>query len=138
MTKREVVPAADEDYADGTMQTMRDLEDFARIHIRLDGLHEQVVDGTFKIGLKFSQASGGSSKINVYKSTDADGSNSYLTDEKAAMAQISGKDAQSLGEVTSGDPLMLPTDFWDELQRARMPPNTCSLRAPVKAKGSSF
>jgi pimeloyl-ACP methyl ester carboxylesterase len=110
----EVVPAADEDHADGTMQTMRDLEDFARIHLRLGGLHEQVVDGTFKIGLKFSQAGGGSSKINVYKSADPDGSSSYLTDEKAAMAQISGKNAQSLGEVTSGDPLLLPTDFWDD------------------------
>ena len=110
----EVVPAADEDHADGTMQTMRDLEDFARIHLRLGGLHEQVVDGTFKIGLKFSQAGGGSSKINVYKSADPDGSSSYLTDERAAMAQISGKNAQSLGEVTSGDPLLLPTDFWDD------------------------
>ena len=44
----EIVPAADEDHADGTVQTMRDLEDFARIHLRLDGLHEQLADGTFK------------------------------------------------------------------------------------------
>ena len=61
------MPPAENDYADGTMQTMRDLEDFARIHLRLDGLHEQVADGTFKIGLKFSDVSGGSSTINVYK-----------------------------------------------------------------------
>ena len=108
----EIVPAVDEDHADGTMQTMRDLEDFARIHLRLDGLHEQLADGTFKVGLKFSQVAGGSSKIKVYKSADPDGSNSYLTDEKAATAQISGTHAQSLGDVTSGDPLMLPTDFW--------------------------
>ena len=87
----EIVPPADEDHADGTVQTMRDLEDFARIHLRLDGLHEQLADGTFRIGLKFSQAGSGSSKINVYKSADPDGSASYLTDEKAAMAQISGK-----------------------------------------------
>ena len=100
------------DHADGTVQTMRDLEDFARIHLRLDGLHEHLADGTFKIGLKFSQAGSGSSKINVYKSADPDGSNSYLTDQEAAMAQISGRYARALGEVTSENALILPTDFW--------------------------
>ena len=110
--EREVVPTTERDYADKTIHTLRDLEDFARIHIRLDGLHEQVADGTFKIGLKFSETNGGTSKINVYKSTDPDGSNSYLTDQEAALAQISGKDARALGEVTTRDPLMLPRDFW--------------------------
>ena len=65
-----------------------------------------------RVGLKFSDASGGDATINVYKSTDRDGSSSYLTDEEAALAQISAKDAQALGQVTSGDPLILPTDFW--------------------------
>ena len=110
--ERDVVPPAESDYADGTIQTMRDLEDFARIHIRLDGLHEQVEDGTLKIGLKFSDASDESAAINVYKCTDADGSTAYLTDEEAALAQVSGQDAQAIGQVTSGDPLMLPPDFW--------------------------
>ena len=110
--EREIVPAAEEDHADMTMQTMRDLEDFARIHLRIDGLNEQVIDGIFKIGLKFSDASGGSSKIKVYKNADPDGSNSYLTDQEAAMTQISGRDGRAFGEVTSGNPLMLPTDFW--------------------------
>ena len=110
--ERDVVPPAENDYADGTIQTMRDLEDFARIHIRLDGLQERVVDGTLKIGLKFSDASDESATINVYKCTDPDGSTAYLTDEEAALAQVSGLDAQAIGQVTSGDPLMLPPDFW--------------------------
>ncbi len=110
--ERDVVPPAENDYADGTMQTVRDLEDFARLHIRLDGLREQVLDGTFKIGLKFSDVSGESATINVYKCTDPDGSAAYLTDEEAALAQVSGQDAQAIGQVTSGDPLMFPASFW--------------------------
>jgi hypothetical protein len=110
--ERDVVPATENDYADATIQTMRDLEDFARLYLHFGGEHDWVADGKFKIGLKFSDASGGGAAINVYKCTDPDGSTSYLTDEEAALAQVSGDDAQALGQVTSGDPLILPADFW--------------------------
>ena len=110
--ERDVVPPAESDYADGTIQTMRDLEDFARLYLRIGALRDRVADGTFKIGLKFSDVSGESATINVYRCTDPDGSVAYLTDDEAALAQVSGQDAQAIGQVTSGDPLMLPADFW--------------------------
>ena len=110
--ERDVVPPAENDYADGTIQTMRDLEDFARLYLRIGALRDWIVDGTFEIGLRFSDASGESATINVYKCTDSDGSTAYLTDEETALAQVSGQDAQAIGQVTSGDPLMLPADFW--------------------------
>jgi hypothetical protein len=109
--ERDVVPPAENDYADGTMQTMRDLEDFARLYLDIGGLQERIADGTLKIGLKFSDASE-SATINLYKSTDPDGSTSYLTDDEAALAQVSGADVQALGQVTSEDPLILPPDFF--------------------------
>ena len=110
--ERDVVPAVDKDYEDGFIQTARDLEDFARLYLDIGGLLDWIADGTFKIGLKFSDASGEGATINVYKSTDADGSTSYLADDEAALAQVSGADAEALGQVTSGDPLILPADFF--------------------------
>jgi hypothetical protein len=110
--ERDVVPPAESDHADGTIQTMRDLEDFARLYLRIGALRDWIADGTLKIGLRFSGSSGETATINVYKCTDPDGSTAYLTDEEAAFAQVSGQDAQAIGQVTSGDPLMLPADFW--------------------------
>jgi hypothetical protein len=45
--ERDVVPATEKDYADGTIQTRRDLEDFARLYLRIGGLHDWIADGTF-------------------------------------------------------------------------------------------
>jgi hypothetical protein len=40
-----------------------------------------------------------SPKSKIYSSTDPEGSDSYLKDEQAALAQVSGPDAEALGEV---------------------------------------
>jgi hypothetical protein len=65
--ERDVVPPAENDYVDGTIQTMRDLEDFARLSFRIGALRDFIVDNTLKLGLRFSDASGESATINVYK-----------------------------------------------------------------------
>ena len=46
--EREVVPAAERDYEDATIQTFRDLEDFARLYLHIGGLQDWIADGTFK------------------------------------------------------------------------------------------
>jgi len=73
------------------------LEDFARLHLFIDAFHKELTDGTFRIGLKFKNAAGTTSKIKIYRSTDPEGSDSYLKDEPAAFAQVSGRDAEALG-----------------------------------------
>jgi hypothetical protein len=115
--EREVVPPRTKDYQDARIQTMRDLEDFSRLHLSVNGLHDRIADGTFKIGLKFTNATGGSAKINVYKCQDPEGSPSYLTEQAVALAQISGAGARRLGEVTSDSPLVLPADFWKDAEQ---------------------
>jgi hypothetical protein len=108
----DVVDAPSPDYEDGVIQTARDLEDFVRLHLFIDAFREELTDGTFKIGLKFKDVGGTHPKIKVYKSTDSEGSDSYLEDDQNAFAQLAGKNAEALGEVTDGNPMYLPQDFW--------------------------
>jgi len=109
----EVVGVGDSDYEDGIIQTARDLEDFTRLWLHLDGYYDQLADGTFKVGLKWRDTDG-TPKIKVYKSTDAEGSDSYINDEQAAFNQVSGDDAETFGEVAGTAPLILPADFWSD------------------------
>jgi pimeloyl-ACP methyl ester carboxylesterase len=71
-----------------------------------------LTDGTFRIGLKFKSVRGTTPKIRIYRSTDPEGSDSYLKDEQAALSQVSGRLSEALGEVTDGNPMLLPLDFW--------------------------
>jgi hypothetical protein len=100
------------DYEDGVIQTARDLEDFARLHLFFDAFQKELIEGTFRIGLKFKNVGGTTSRIKIYRSTDPEGSDSYLKDVQAAFSQVSGRDAEALGEVTDGAPMILPQDFW--------------------------
>jgi hypothetical protein len=100
------------DYEDGVIQTARDLEDLVRLHFFFDAFQNELSEGTFKIGLKFKNIGGGYPRIKIYRSTDTEGSDSYLRDDQAAFAQVSGRDAVALGEVTDGAPMLLPQDFW--------------------------
>ena len=99
------------DYEDGTIQTARDLEDFARLHLHIGWFYEQIASGTFKIGLKWRDATD-TPKIKVYKSTDTSGSDSYLKDEQAAFDQVSGDDIETLGEAAGATAMILPAEFW--------------------------
>jgi hypothetical protein len=88
------------------------LEDFVRLHLFIDAFQKELSGGTLKIGLKFKGVEGTPPKMKVYKSTDSEGSDSYLMDDQAAFAQLSGKNAQELGEVTDRNAMFLPQDFW--------------------------
>jgi hypothetical protein len=88
------------------------LEDFARLHLSIDAFREELANGKFKIGLKFRDVEGADPKIKIYKSPDPEGSDSYLKDDQNAFAQLSGENAEALGEVTDGNAMFLPQDFW--------------------------
>jgi hypothetical protein len=108
----DVIDAPSPDYKDGIIQTARDLEDFTRLHLFIDAFHEELADGKLKIGLKFKDVEGADPKINVYKSTDSEGSDSYLKNDKDASAQLAAKNAAALGEATERSTMFLPQDFW--------------------------
>jgi hypothetical protein len=113
-----------EDHEDGVIQTARDLEDFFRLWLHVGAFHEQIAAGTFKIGLKWANTTD-TPKIKVYRSTDPDGSDEYLKDEEAAFAQISGDDAETLGEVAGSSAVILPVELWEDFSAQN--PKVCLL-----------
>jgi len=88
------------------------LEDFTRLYVHLGAFYQELANGTFKIGLKWSGNATGTPKIKVYKSADAAGSDSYLKNDAAATAQVSGAFRNALGEVSGSTPLVLPADVF--------------------------
>lgn len=114
------------DYDDGVIQTARDLEDFARLYVHIGGFYEEIANGTFKIGLKWRDTNGTAPKIKVYKSTDTAGSDSYLKDDTVAFAQVSGDDAEMIGEVAGSGELILDREgLWSGYSEAN--PKLCLL-----------
>lgn len=122
----EVVVSASKDYEDGAIQTARDLEDFSRLQLFIGSYHSEIAAGTMKVGLKWSDTNGTSPKIKVYKSTDTTGTDSYLKGETAAFAQVSGPDAETLGEVAGENALILDREgLWSSYSASN--PKACLL-----------
>lgn len=76
------------DWEENSIQSKRDLEDFARLQLYIVGLHEAIKGGQLHIGLKWTDVSGGSPSIKIYEHNSTDGSATYLTDPAAASAQL--------------------------------------------------
>ena len=110
--ENDVVPASQADHLDDIIQGRRDLEDFTRLWLRFEGFSSEITNGTFKVGLKWKDEIGAPA-IKVYKSAEAAGSTSYLTNDTAANAQVDGANRNAIGTVSTGeDSLIFPADFW--------------------------
>ena len=107
----DVVGPSSPDHEDGVIQTARDLEDFTRLWLKFDAFYKEISEGAYTIGLKWKEATG-SPSIKLYKSTDTNGSDSYLKDEADALKQISGKNIETLGTVAGETSLILSKDLW--------------------------
>ena len=121
----EVVGSEVPDHEDETIQTARDLEDFSRLYVHVGGLYQEIASGTIRVGLMWRNTNGTTPKVRVYRSTDTSGSDSYLKSETAAFVQVSGEDAESLGEVAGSTPLILPAGLFKEYSDAN--PKRCLL-----------
>jgi hypothetical protein len=119
------VPVVQPDYQDDQIAGRRDLEDFARLYVHIGAFYEEIANGTFQIGLKWSGNATDTPKVKVYKSTDPAGSDSYLKDDAAAIAQVSGTFRTALGEVSGSTPLVLPADLFAGYSEAN--PKVCLL-----------
>jgi len=84
----DVVPVSSPNCGDQFMAGgRRDLEDFARLHLFIGGLHEAIVSGKIKVGLKWKNTNGTNPSINIFKAVESDGGTKYLTDDATAAAQ---------------------------------------------------
>ena len=82
---------------------IRDMEDYARLHIHIDAFKEQFEDGTFQVGLEWRNTGGTNPSIKLAMSGEPDGGTAYLTDVGAAKLQ-----PKLLMEVKTGVSAKLP------------------------------
>jgi hypothetical protein len=118
------VPVSTPDYADGVIRSIRDLEDFTRLHLNVGGLEKDLESGTVKLAFEMRTMSG-NPKINLYRAI-SDGTD-YLTKQSVAESSMLFPFRDTLGEVAPGVPLFMPQDFWVEDSMISNIPNTLPL-----------
>ena len=100
---RDNLAGGNEDYLDNRIDGTRDLEDFSRLHIHLDGPLGAVRSGQLRVGLKWRNISTGNPKIKIYRAVEStQGGLRYLNDPIFAQAQTEGSIADSMGTVQPG------------------------------------
>ena len=103
--------STEKDSSDNEIKTQRDLEDFARLHLNIGGLHESIVAGNVTVELEWRSASGHPG-IKIYRAAEKDGGDQYLKTTFGAIQQTSGSAATALGTVDRGSRFRIPTSFW--------------------------
>jgi hypothetical protein len=120
----EQVPVANPDNNDNEIGSVRDLEDFTRLWLRIGAFYDEIKNGTLKIGLKWKNTSNGPA-IKIYKSADPEGSDSYLKDEQAGQDQFASDHRSALATIVDGDAAILPVTFWTDYSEQN--PKRCLL-----------
>jgi len=103
------VPPRAPDYADGTIKSIRDLEDFARLQVNVSGMEAALESNTVQAAFEWRQTSN-NPRIKLYRATSA--GTDYLTDELAANSAMLYPFRDTLGEVAPGVRLFMPPGFW--------------------------
>jgi hypothetical protein len=113
-------PTSGHDYLDGQIDSARDLEDFSRLWINVDGIADQLKDGSLRLGLEWKNVSEGDPAIRLYDAVEVDGGMKYLFDENVANQQKSTAPpspyaAIAMEESAADGRIFFPEDFWDDL-----------------------
>ncbi|MBK9990931.1 MAG: hypothetical protein IPP19_09415 [Verrucomicrobia bacterium] len=133
INETDAVPVQQADYTRHKIVSKRNLEDCGRLWINLSGLQGMITDPntTFQIGLKWADGYTGTPAINIYPSAEGTGSDSYLRDDAAAQAQITGvfntavTDKNNKNTVDTTGTFIIKSDYWTGLTAAN--PNKCLL-----------
>ena len=101
---------------DNHIQSLRDLEDFARLHITIGGLQEAIAKGIVQVGLEWQDVQSSSSPaIKVYQAAEPDGGDRYLkpdNNEYYASLQQGRPFKTALGIIDGSNGFKFPHDFW--------------------------
>ena len=118
-----------EDWTDGRINQLRDIEDFARIQIRIPSLHEEFKNGEIVMRLKFDdEIEEPKPSIVFYYHLDGDGGTDYVDVKNSALnhagvppknfdpknpgARRNYNGLRSLGGSGEGHEYMIETSFW--------------------------
>lgn len=100
------------DSADDQITCVRDLEDFARLHLSLGPFATLVKSGGISVKLEFAETMG-SPALKLYRAQEPGGKMHYLLDNTVGEAQIAAAEYNtSLGKVESQNPLRIPDEVW--------------------------
>ena len=122
----EVVPALFSDCQDDEMNSVRDMEDFARLRLHIGGLCKLVSEGKLLVGLRWTNVTGTNApSIKVFQHVETNGGTAYLTNMTAAEQQrlddsgtaireaLKNKDNQHQSVNTGGTFIFNPGFFSD-------------------------
>ena len=97
------------DSANATIDNLRDLEDFARLHFRVEGLPGNLLTNVnLQTRIRLTNIVGTPS-LRLFRATEANGGLGYLTNTTTANSQIAKAAA---GVLTHGAPLVLAGTNW--------------------------
>jgi hypothetical protein len=121
-------PTSNPDWQNNTIVSIRDLDNWTRLWINMQGINSAITSGTIKVGLKWNQVTRGTPGIKLATATDSDGGLEYLANWNSASNQISeaasggGKILQSANDqhtniVPSGAAVdfVFPVSTWAKL-----------------------
>ena len=104
----ETVPVLTPDYSRNEIKTIRDLEDFTRLNILVQGITNELADGTFRVGVKWKHTTG-TPALKLFRNLSPDGGPEYLTDVGVAQQFL---DLSNPGSVAGTETYLIPTSFW--------------------------
>ena len=97
----EIPSNASADLNNNVIDSLRDLEDFTRLHIDLGGMKDLIDNGTAQIGLCFTAITDAQPSIRIFRARDRHhGSDSYLFNQLVANAQVRGDSKYSSALLT--------------------------------------
>jgi len=111
-------PSTGDDATSNSITCTRDLEDYTRLWLNVQGITNELQNGTFLLALQWEGVTG-SPAIRLFPAADTtNGGTGYLTDTNAAQAQITAPfgtnivDQSGQTVVASSAPFFFTTNFW--------------------------
>jgi len=101
-----------QDRSNHIIESERDLEDFARLHIHIGALQDLVADSDIEVGLEWKGVTETNTpSVKVYQAAENNGGDQYLTNTTTAQNQV-GSSGSALGIITNGGSFKFPASFW--------------------------
>ncbi|HXG46579.1 MAG TPA: alpha/beta hydrolase, partial [Methylomirabilota bacterium] len=102
------------DHADNVILNQRDLEDFSRLHFKLDAINATLLTPANRYTVAFEWRNvTGTPGLRLFRAVETGGATNYLFNATTAGQQIVSPYNTGLGVVTPGAPLSLTNTYWN-------------------------
>jgi len=110
-------PSTGNDATSNSISCTRDLEDYTRLWMNVQGITNELQNGTFLLALQWENVTG-SPAIRIFPAVEINGGTFYLTDTNMAQAQITAPFGTNIVDqtgqqvVANNAPFFFTTSFW--------------------------